>query len=214
MKKISIAIVLIFSAALQIKANHDVIVNHSNRSVTILANFISPAPIEKAMTVAANLWNYSSGKKTCKIPYNGKIENYTIHFRLVVNQNPTSDTALNIVTVIPDNHCFFKSKKTFNSYGDEIISKVVSVNDGKVIGVSNSYKEDVNVLAHEMGNLLGLKHNSSQKCCRFEESYSEIFQLSESVSNLAMNSSDSNSRTRKFTEIENSNSTFIAVAKH
>ncbi|MDX9920233.1 MAG: hypothetical protein RB289_09700 [Paludibacter sp.] len=57
MKKISIAIVLIFSVALQIKANHDVIVNHSNRSVTILANFISPAPIENAMFQAANLWN-------------------------------------------------------------------------------------------------------------------------------------------------------------
>ena len=57
MKKISIAILLFLLTALQTKANHDVVVNHSNRSVTILANFISPAPIENAMVQAANLWN-------------------------------------------------------------------------------------------------------------------------------------------------------------
>lgn len=48
---------------MQIMANHDVVVNHNNRCVTILANFVSPAPIENAMIQAANFWNLSSAKK-------------------------------------------------------------------------------------------------------------------------------------------------------
>ena len=63
MKKISIAFVLLLTVAMQIMANHDVVVNHNNRSVTILANFVSPAPIENAMIQAANFWNQSSAKK-------------------------------------------------------------------------------------------------------------------------------------------------------
>lgn len=212
MKKISIAIVLIFSVALQIKANHDVIVNHSNRSVTILANFISPAPIENAMFQAANLWNFSSGKNICKIPINGKMENYIIHFRLVVNQNPLCDTALNIITVIPDNHHFFKSERMFNNDGEEIVNKTVIVNDGKMIGISNSYQSDINVIAHAMGNVIGLLHKDTQKCCRFNDTYIEAFQLSESVSNLAMNSPGANLNTRKFTEIGETKLQYVAKA--
>lgn len=41
MKKISIAFVLLLTVAMQIMANHDVVVNHNNRSVTILANLFT-----------------------------------------------------------------------------------------------------------------------------------------------------------------------------
>lgn len=213
MKKILIAAAMILSLATQIKANRDVVVDHSNRTVTVLANFISPAPIQNSMLEAANLWNYSSGKNVCQIPINGKDVNYTIHFRLVVNKSPLSDTALNIITVLPDNHLFFKSKQSFNSDGDEIITKAISVNDGKMIGISNSYKNDINVLAHEMGHLLGLVHAENQKCCHFDEGYFEVFQLSESVSNLATNSSKLITNTRKYTEVGDVSFDFIARIK-
>lgn len=210
MKKISIAFVLLLTVAMQIMANHDVVVNHNNRSVTILANFVSPAPIENAMIQAANFWNLSSAKKTCKIPFNGKTENYTIHFRLVVNQNPLTDTALNIITVIPDDHSLIKTKRTFNKNGEEVYSKVVSVNDVKMIAISNSHKTDVNVLAFEMGNMLGLKHPVVQQCCDFSDNFDDIFKLSESVSLLATNDYKANLFTRKFTEISDLTIPYIA----
>lgn len=92
----------------------------------------------------------------------------------MVNQNPLTDTTLNIITVIPDDHSLIKTKRTFNKNGEEVYSKVVSVNDGKMIAISNSHKTDVNVLAFEMGNMLGLYHPDVQQCCDFSDNFDDI----------------------------------------
>jgi hypothetical protein len=213
MKKILVAIVLCSTVALQAFANHDVVVNHNNKTVTIVANFVSPAPIEKSMLKATDLWNQKSGKNKCFISVNGQQKEYSIHFKLVVNKNPLCDTAVNVITVIPNNHSFFEEKVSFNENGDETQIKAISVNDGKTIGISNAYKNNRYVLAHEMGHLLGLKHKNSKKCCRFSPEDLAVFQLSESVTNLAVNLQTTKNQTRKHIEIGNTLFDFIAEMK-
>lgn len=213
MKKILMAIVLCSTVALQVFANHDVVVNHNNKTVTILANFISPAPIDKSMLKAADLWNKKSGKTKCLISVNGQEKEYSIHFKLVINNNPLSDTAVNVITVIPNNHIFFKQKSSLNDKGEVVINRAISVNDGKTIGVSNAYKNNKYVLAHEMGHSLGLKHKISEKCCQFSSGDLAIFQLSESASMLATNMQTTKNQTRKHIEIGSTFGDFIAGMK-
>ena len=210
MKKILVAIVLCSTVALQAFANHDVVVNHNNKTVTILANFVSPAPIENSMLKAAELWNNRNGKDKCFISVNGQQKEYSVYFKIVVNKNPLSDTAVNVITVIPNNHTFFKQKTTVNENGDEVLNRAISVNDGKTIGVSNAYKNNKYVLAHEMGHSLGLKHKDSGKCCHFGPEDLAVFQLSESVTNIATNMQASKNKTRKHIEIGSTLRDFIA----
>jgi len=87
------------------------------------------------------------------------------------------------------------------------------VNDGKTIGVSNAYKNNKFVLAHEMGHSLGLKHKNSRKCCQFGPEDLAVFQLSESVTNLASNTKSAKNQTRKHIEIGSSTRDFIAKTK-
>lgn len=213
MKKILVAIVLCSTVALQALANHDVVVNHNNKSVTILANFVSPAPIEKSMLKAADLWNNRNGKDKCLISVNGQQKEYAVYFKIVVNKNPLSDTATNVITVIPNNHPFFKQKTLLNENGEVIMSNAISVNDGKTIGISNNYRNNKFVLAHEMGHTMGLKHKNTRKCCQFGPEDLAVFQLSESVTNLALNNQSFKNQTRKHIEIGSSTRDFIATAE-
>jgi hypothetical protein len=210
MKKMFLAIVLCSTVALQSFANHDVVVNHNNKTVTILANFVSPAPIEKSMLKAADLWNNRNGKDKCIISVNGQDKEYLAYFKILINSNPLSDTAVNVITVIPDNHEFFAQKNTKNENGEYVLNRAISVNDGKTIGISNGFKNNKYVLAHEMGHALGLKHKDSGKCCHFSSADIAVFQLSESVTNLANNSQSSKNQTRKLIEIGSNINNFIA----
>jgi Metallo-peptidase family M12 len=188
-------------------ANHDVVVDHSKQTVTLVANFISPAPIEKCMYHAAELWNKQSGKKTCMVAIHGKNVAYRIHFRLVVNQNPLSDTAVNIISVLPINHQFLQAKTSISNNGMEIVSKPIALTDGKFIAVCCSHKNNKYVLAHEMGHALGLKHQGTKSCCSFNADDITIFQLEESVRQLA--SQTQAGQTRKYIEIGQSMNDFV-----
>jgi len=212
MKKLLVAIVLCSTVAMQAFANHAVVVNHNNKTVTVVANFISPAPIEKSMLKAADLWNNRNGKDKCVISVNGQDKEYSVYFKVVVNNNPLSDTAVNVITVLPDNHAFFAQKNTENELGDVVLNRAISVTDGKTIGVSNAFKNNKYVLAHEMGHALGLKHKDSGKCCHFSSADIAVFQLSESVSNLASNIQSEKNQTRKHIEIGSTSHDFIAKA--
>ena len=81
-----------------------------------------------------------------------------------------------------------------------------------MIGISNSYQSDITVIAHAMGNVIGLLLKDTQEWCRLNDTYIEAFQLSKSVSNLAMNSPGANLNTRKFTEIGKSKLQYVAKA--
>ncbi len=212
MKTTIVALIICMTVSMQLMAENDIVVDHNNKTVTLVANFVSPAPIEKALIKAAELWNSKSKKNTCEMLVNGKKVKYAIHFKLVVNQNPLSDMAVNVVTVIPDLHPFFYAKTTVDTYGNEQTDRVVCVSDGKVIGVSSLYKNDKYVLAHEMGHNLGLCHGEGRKCCYFGEKDLAIFNFSKSVSDLA-DSSNKSTTTRKIIELGNSDVNFVAVNK-
>jgi hypothetical protein len=209
MKTTIVALIMCMAVSMQLLAGNDIVVNHHNKTVTLVANFISPAPIEKSLTKAAELWNSRSGKNTCEMLVNGKKEKYAIHFKLVVNQNPLSDTAVNVVTVIPDSHPFFYAKTTMDANGNEQTDRAVSVSDGKVIGVSSLYKNNKYVLAHEMGHNIGLCHNAGRKCCYVSEEDLAIFNLSKSVSDLA-DASIKSKTTRKMIELGTANGSYVA----
>lgn len=207
MKTILVICTLLVSVFSQTFANHDVVVDHNNKTVTLVANFISPAPIEKCMYKAAELWNKQSGKQQCMVSVNGKNVAYQIHFRLLVNQNPLSDTAVNVITVFPNNHRMLQAKTTVNENGMVIVNRPVAVTDGKTIGVCCGYKNNKYLIAHEMGHALGLKHLSTKKCCTFSSDDLAVFQLVESVTQLASNANAN--QTRKFTEIGKSMNDFL-----
>lgn len=204
MKTTITALILCITFSMQLFASQDVVIDHSNKTVTILANFISSAPISKSMKKAADKWNSKSGKYHYTMLVDGKKTDYNIQFKLVVNQNPLSDTVVNVIAVLPDNHPFFNNKIITDEEGIEHIDKTVSVTDRKTIAISTLYKNDVNVLAYEMGIAIGLNENTTSKN-RIITSYNlENFDLEHSVSNLALLNGEKHRLTRKHVEIGNS----------
>jgi len=198
MKTTLAALFMCIVSSMQLFANHDIVVNHTNKTVTILANFITSSPITNSMTKAADIWNNKSSKCFCKVTNGGKEENYSINFRVVVNQNPLSDTAVNIVAVLPDNHPFFKDKIIVNSVGSDRTDKVVGVTDGRTIAICNSYRNDKFVLANQMGLSLGLckKTDPNENCSVYN--ITKNFELEKSVSELADITTEKHKTTRKY----------------
>lgn len=201
MKKTVIALILCIAFSMQIFASNDVIVDHNNKTVTVVANFISSSPIEKSMIRAAELWNKKSGKYHCEMFVDGKKMDYAIHFKLVVNQNPLSDTAVNVIAVLPEFHSFFITRSSYNAYGEEEDEKVVSVTDGKTIAISTLYQNNKYMLAYEMGHNLGLKHIMTANNNNFDEKRLSFFNIAESVTDLADLNNEKHELTRKLIEV-------------
>jgi hypothetical protein len=197
MKKTFIALIMCIAISAQAFASQDIIVNHSKKTVTIQANFTSVAPISKTLNQAADLWNSRSGKYYCDIETNDGIEKYTVNFKVLVNQNTIEDIATNVITVLPNNHELFKRKMTDNSNNMNVNKNVVCVTDGKVIGISEKYKKNKYVLAHEMGHNLGLKHTGTHACCNFSMKDLAIFKIKSSVTELASVSNKKDATTRR-----------------
>lgn len=210
MKKTLVALILCITFSMQIFASNDIIVDHNNKTVTVVANFISSAPIEKSMIKAAELWNNKSGKNHCQMLVDGKKIDYAIHFKLVVNQNPLSDTALNVIAVLPNYHSFFKTKTMISKTGEEYTDKVVSVTDGKTIAVSSNYKNNKYVLGHEMGHALGLCHKKGEKCCYFSDKELAMFALPQSVTDFAGLVNNKHNSMRKLIEVGGEWNDFLA----
>lgn len=210
MKRTLAALILCITFSMQIFASNDVIVDHNNKTVTVVANFISSSPITKSMNKAAELWNSKSGKYHCEMLVNGQKMDYAIHFKLVVNQNPLSDTALNVIAVLPDYHPFFALKTSVNANGDELSERAVSVTDGRTIGISTFYRNNKYVLAHEMGHALGLCHKAGGKCCYFSEKEVAMFEVEQSVTDLAVLVNKKHKSTRKFVELGSNSVDYVA----
>lgn len=141
---------------------------------------------------------------------NGKKMDYAIHFKLVVNQNPLSDTAVNVIAVLPDYHPFFALKTSVNANGDELSERAVSVTDGRTIGISTFYRNNKYVLAHEMGHALGLCHKAGGKCCYFSEKEVAMFEVAQSVTDLAVLVNKKHKSTRKFVELGSNSVDYVA----
>ncbi len=211
MKTTFVALIMCITFSMQLFASQDIVVDHSNKTVTILANFISSSPITKSMNQAADIWNSKSGKYHCEMLVDGKKVNYAIQFKLVVNQNPLSDTVVNVIAVLPNNHPFFNEKTSVDENGVEQTNKVVGVTDGKTIAISSSYKNNKYMLAHEMGLAIGLNHKDSSKSRFINVRGFENFELEKSVSNLATYNGEKHKTTRKYTELGGMWANFMAV---
>ena len=201
MKKTLIAIIMSIAISVQAFAAQDIIVNHVKKTVTIQANFVSVAPITETLHQAAELWNSRSGKYFCNIDTNDGLEKYTVNFKVVVNNDMTKDLASNVITILPNNHKLFNKSKTTNYNDIKVTKKTVCITDGKVIGISEAYKNNKYVLAHEMGHNLGLKHAEELPCCHFGSKDIAIFEITSSVTQLANANSEKDSTTGRRIEL-------------
>ena len=209
MKKTLIVLIMSIAISAQAFANQDIIVNHVKKTVTIQANFVSVAPITKSLNQAADLWNSKSGKYFCNIETKNGLEKYAINFKIVVNKNMENNLATNVVTILPNNHKLFKSTTSTDSKNNKIVKTTVCVTDGKVIGISEGYKNNKYVLAREMGHNLGLKQTKNLPCCHFGMNDlaifgmkdMDVFEIKSSVTQLACISNTKDSTTRNRIEL-------------
>lgn len=160
-KKNSFIFCILFFFTLNLYAEKNVKIDHENKSITISANYTTFMPIIKTLKDAVAVWNEQSGLFTYPIKKDGIAIKYKVFFNLLVNSdfNNTS-IAQNEVSVVPKNTKYSRKRyKEINANENAIVS-AVGLTDGKFIIITEDYKNNIYVLAHEIGHTLGVSHST------------------------------------------------------